>query len=862
MAGKRKRPDSQQSLFERKAPVKMPEGHYSGDKPNPNLRAFVEQHIRERPYDPETDDYDVPAFDKPIDTKKTTAIYNMHTYWSKKPHDAIRQYICHYTEPGDLVLDPLCGSGGTALAALMEGRKAIAIDRSPAATFITKNYCTAVDVYQLHKAFKELNRKVKPEIDWLYETHCDRCGGKADIYATVYSATFRCIRCLSDIPLLHAESEKTGYNSVTYFCPRCSSRGVREKISLRTERRGDWPMTISYYCRSAGCPNSKEMVKRSFPFPRETNNYPDLVHIEAIKDRPIIGSVPDIAMMFQEEGKWGLLQRPYHGNIRLVKDFYSERNLRAVSVIIEAIKSSFSGNLKDTLLFAIEAISMNMSKLQGYSTNPRFPNNMMKGILYTPPIWREYNALNWLEGKIRNLTAGYKTIGEANIDPRQVMISTQSVCDLSNIPSNSIDYIFTDPPYSYKIQFGELNFMWEAWLELASDWKDEEIIVNAVRGKDDTNWADMMRLGIAEMYRVLRPGRTMSLCYHDSSEGSWSLLQDLLAESGFVSAYSGETLYIDTDRKSWKQLVADKVTKRDLIINFRKPKPDEVMDAIAISGKEDKTTFNEKVCQIIRDYIGANSGSTKDHIYDEVVSRMVRRGQMEAHDFDELLRTVAEEVKTPVKKDLFRNEEPNIFGTHEIGRWYLKETELVIADAAENAREDAAAEKIGAFIKGHLKNHPGDEGVHYSDLFEHYIYAVKDKPRRQLAEFLPDYFYKTEQGTWRLPASEEEELAKREARVKGLGRRVKRYIAQLEQGAIIAEHERPNDATLADWIRHCKRAGLYEQGKLLYEKGGLNPDNLPEDVMVNAEEDYQVCARMLARGKDSEAGKTRKRRKE
>ena len=49
MAGKRKRPDSQQSLFERKAPVKMPVGYYSGDKPNPNLQAFVEQHIKERP---------------------------------------------------------------------------------------------------------------------------------------------------------------------------------------------------------------------------------------------------------------------------------------------------------------------------------------------------------------------------------------------------------------------------------------------------------------------------------------------------------------------------------------------------------------------------------------------------------------------------------------------------------------------------------------------------------------------------------------------------------------------------------------------------------------------------------------------
>jgi len=151
----RKSDPNQNPLFSKTVP-KMPEGYYSGDKPNPNLRAFVEQHIKERPYDPETDDYDVPAFDKPIDTKKTTAIYNMHTYWSKKPHDAIRQYIRHYTDPGDLVLDPLCGSGGTALAALMERRKAIGIDRSPAATFITKNYCMPVDVYLLQKAFKEL----------------------------------------------------------------------------------------------------------------------------------------------------------------------------------------------------------------------------------------------------------------------------------------------------------------------------------------------------------------------------------------------------------------------------------------------------------------------------------------------------------------------------------------------------------------------------------------------------------------------------------------------------------------------------------------------------------------------------------
>jgi hypothetical protein len=66
---------------------------------------------------------------------------------------------------------------------------------------------------------------------------------------------------------------------------------------------------------------------------------------------------------------------------------------------------------------------------------------------------------------------------------------------------------------------------------------------------------------------------------------------------------------------------------------------------------------------------------------------------------------------------------------------------------------------------------------------------------------------------------------------------------------------RSSDATLAEWIRHCKRAGLYEQGKILYEKGGLNLDALPEETMVNVEENYQVCVRMLARGAAANPGK-------
>ncbi len=140
----RKNPKFDQRTFDALRQARaIPKGYYSGDQPNPNLRRFVEENATA--YDPAADRYNVAAFNQPIETTKATAMYNMHVYWSKKPHTAIRQYIGHYTQPGDLVLDPFCGSGGTALAALLEGRKAIAIDRSPAATFITKNHCTPVD---------------------------------------------------------------------------------------------------------------------------------------------------------------------------------------------------------------------------------------------------------------------------------------------------------------------------------------------------------------------------------------------------------------------------------------------------------------------------------------------------------------------------------------------------------------------------------------------------------------------------------------------------------------------------------------------------------------------------------------------
>ena len=293
--------------------------------------------------------------------------------------------------------------------------------------------------------------------------------------------------------------------------------------------------------------------------------------------------------------------------------------------------------------------------------------------------------------------------------------------------------------------------------------------------------------------------------------------------------------------------MADKVTKRDLVINFRKPKPGEFrVKALYIPADADVKTFRDAAQQVIREYLQANPGSTKDRAYDRLVSHMVGIGQMQSHDFEELLRSVADEAEDAAGA----------------GRWYLKEHEESAVDAAESAKEDEAAKMLGTFVEK-SKATTYAEGAHYSDLFEHYLYAVKDKPRRSLADWLPDYFFKTEDGTWRLPASDEERELKAKSRASGTNRRLKRFAAMLEAGTAIPAAKMPTAATLAEWIRHAKRTGLYEIGKLLYERGGLDAAKLADELAVGVEEDYQTCLRALSRsaGGDGTAKPKRGRRK-
>jgi hypothetical protein len=795
----------------------MPEGYYSSG-PNPNLRRFVEKHAT--PYDPETDDYNVPPFDQPITTTKATAIYNMHTYWSKKPPDAIRQYIRHYTQPGDVVLDPMCGSGTTALAALIEGRTAIAIDLSPAATFIAKHYCTPVDVDELQRAFEELQAKVKPEMDWLYETRCDRCDGRATTGYTVYSYVFQCPRCLEKVPLFDCVEAMgqtaKGKPKKVRACPYCYARGHVEEISTRSQRFDPVPVLVSYLCEE-GCKPKRGERRHNTPDPKKRAFFEkyDLGKLREIEAKEIPHWYPPQRMMniVSDTEPWGDKWRAGTSSFRTVTELFTKRNLWALAAFLHAIRSI--GN--EALLFAFQSNILSASIMQQYR---QAGGGFAKGTYYVPQIFVEREQWGCLRRKVSDVVKG-KTVISKELTSTQVHISTQSATDISNILSNNMDYVFTDPPYAGNVQYGELNFVWEAWMDFDTYWQSQEIIVNETRGKVDADWARMTRQAMSECYRVLKPGRWLSLCYHDTSEGTWQLIQDLMTEVGFIPEQSDAALYIDTGQKSFNQLMAEKVTRRDLVINFRKPRPGELIAQLTLFGDEDAATFAEKARAILSEALEAHPGSPADRLYDQLVSRMVRKGEFERHNFDELLHSVAEEVD---------------------GRWYLLETADQV-DEAESAKEATAAARLEAFMQAYLAERPEEPGVHYSDLFEQYL-PVQDKSRRLLADWLPEYFFKTPEGTWRPPVSDEERAQKEALRTSGTLRRIKRFARALLEGVPPHDRDRPtNVATAAIWIRQCRRAGLYEYGRVLYEKGGFNFEELSDEALMEIEEDYQICVR-------------------
>ena len=94
----------------------------------------------------------------------------------------------------------------------------------------------------------------------------------------------------------------------------------------------------------------------------------------------------------------------------------------------------------------------------------------LTGTLYIPSLNVELNPINILRRKIGDYVAtSYEQRGNS-------AISLLSATNLEVIKDNTIDYMFVDPPFGANIMYSELSSVWEGWLKVTTNSKEEAIV--------------------------------------------------------------------------------------------------------------------------------------------------------------------------------------------------------------------------------------------------------------------------------------------------------------------------------------------------------------------------------------------------
>ncbi len=551
--------------------------------PNPFLAEFVERHGR--PYDPE-EPYHREPFAVDVSAGKTDMLYRAHGYHTKVPHRAIVPSILHYTKPGDVVLDGFCGSGMTGVAAQWcgsapstfrldleqqwrnEGREApewgprrvILGDLSPAATFIAANYNLPFDVTTFCDAAARLLKEVEDEIGWMYETLHTDGKTKGRINYTVWSEVFSCPECAGEIVFYESVLDKQTKRVHTEFpCPTCDATLSRRHLNRRY---------ITRYDHRIG-----QTIKAPKRVPVLINYTVGAQHYEKkydTHDLSTLQTIDDLALPPDFPAKKLPYMHMTHERARMdnvgithLHHFFLPRATHSLATMWRHTNRYQDPRLRSTLLFFVEQTIWGMSMLARYApTHYSQVNQYLSGVYYVGSQIAEVSPWYILAGKLKRLRRAF---GSTYARESVAAVSTVD-CSRIDLPDNSIDYVFTDPPFGENIYYADLNYLVESWHRVLTR-AEPEAIVDRAKGKSVADYQHLMQRCFAEYRRLLKPGRWITVVFHNSRNAIWNAIQEAMLAAGFVVA---DVRTLDKQQGSYRQVTSTAV-KQDLVISAYKP---------------------------------------------------------------------------------------------------------------------------------------------------------------------------------------------------------------------------------------------------------------------------------------------------
>lgn len=229
----------------------------------------------------------------------------------------------------------------------------------------------------------------------------------------------------------------------------------------------------------------------------------------------------------------------------------------------------------------------------------------------------------YFESRLNKVVAAKKEISyHINKETIQdISISKGTATNLANIPKESIDYIYTDPPYGKKIPYLDLSIMWNGWLDLEvteADYK-QEAIEGGEHDKSKDEYNDLMAQSIKEMYRVLKFDRWMSFVFAHKDPEFWHLIIETAEKCGFE--YAGAVKQGNGQTSFKKRQNPFTVLSGQLIINFKKVrKPRYIMKAAL------GADISEIILQTIEGIIAQYNGASIEQINDELIIKGLELG--------------------------------------------------------------------------------------------------------------------------------------------------------------------------------------------------------------------------------------------
>ena len=689
---------------------------------------------------------------------KNNAIYNAHSYHTKVPHPAIMRYILHYTEPGDIVYDGFAGTGMTGVAAqicekpdeatkyIIEkefksygfpkpswgSRKAILCDLSPIATFIAYNFTTHVEVLEFEEKALSILNEIKQEYEWMYKTKHSN-GAIGLINYTVWSDVFTCPNCTSEIVFWKvAMSKKDGKVMEEFSCPNCNVLHTKKSVEKTWVTKFDKTLGNSIR-QTKVVPVLINYSVGSKRFDKEPDS----------DDISLINKIDNMSTSYwspKDELPYGYnTEQPKRSNgITHIHHFYTARTL----VILESIYRKC--NSEKYLLFILTGILQISSKQSSFRYDSRNPENtaggILKGTLYIPSISREgsiFQNYSRRLSSIANLVQKHLSF----INKKHVLINSASA-NASTLKENSVDYIFTDPPFGANIMYSELNFIWEAWLKVKTN-STEEAIENKSRNKGFLEYTELIRLSFADYFRVLKPGKWMTVEFSNTSAAIWNGIQNAIQRAGFVIA---NVAALDKQQGSFKAVTTATAVKQDLVISCYKPSAEFEKKIKAESTSVSVWDFIAEHLHHLPVHISKESSTTAvierspKILFDRLITFYLMRGlpiPLDAKDFQEGL------------KQKFVDRDGMYFTAEQAAEYDEEKTktnQFVQLSLVVTNESDAIE-----WLKERLRNKPQK----YQDVMPEFRIATqslrKGDTLPELQKILDENFIQIADGSWRIP---------------------------------------------------------------------------------------------------------------